>query len=279
MRVTDVLIDLDYTLIDFSYGHGAAIQQLARTYGVDFAAQFRLAFTTVLEAKRVQNGDWSSVRGGEAGYESLCSALRVLQGRGEWHPWSRELYALHAAKLTQRSLTTTEVATIATMYWKEVEQRSTVYPDVADFLGRLDTKGIRYHIFTGSDARLAWNGQCWMYDPAYSRRLKMERLQVVARVLAAYGLAPTSIITGDPLDKPDSIYYQRLVENVEQVTGHAFNPETSIAIGDSFIGDVQEPVRQLGLKAGYWLYRSSQHKRERLGSRQWKVGSLSQVPL
>lgn len=112
----------------------------------------------------------------------------------------------------------------------------------------------------------------WLYDQEYSRKVKAERVQS----LIQQGLHIASVTIGDPIDKPDPLFYKTMVQNAERAIGKAINPSTAITVGDSHEADVRAPLACLGFHAGYWL--TPGQPSTQLDERTMSIGSLLDIP-
>lgn len=250
--IRDVFIDVDYTLTDFEIGHQVGIIQLEQKYGKKFATEIDLWFKTILQGLRVKDEDWSQVYGGKEWFYRLRRELAITQGDASVNEWSREIACMWAAKSIGMHFTEHDAIEASNMYWGCVSDYSLIYDDATEFLNMLRERGIRYHIFTGSDARLRWDSK-WIYDPVYASGMKAQRLIALRR----QGIYPHSMTIGDPIDKPRAEFYISMFQNAEQACG-AIDPQKCITVGDSYQGDVITPKTVCGFLRGYWIQRECQ---------------------
>lgn len=271
--VTDVFLDLDYTVVDFDAAHALAIAAITEKYGVDFATTLAGWFQTTLEGRRIRGEDWSRVPGGRTTFDAIAKAIHVELGTGTYLPWSRQLGAVYVQEALGLPVKREEAEHIGNFYWRILAANVAVYPSAQEFLQRLQVAGVRFHIFTGSDSHLQWVGGKWVYDPEYSRQVKAERI----KPLAGLGLQPASITIGDPIDKPHPEFYEAMMRNATAAVGKPIDPSRAITVGDSHEADVRAPLALLGFRAGYWL--KPGQSSARIDERTMSVGSLNEIPI
>ncbi len=271
--IRHVFGDLDYTFLDYDSAHRAAIDVMAKSLGDEFVEAFDGCFQTLHWGGQVQNDDWSAVPGGKAGYFNLRHQLEVMQCSGHPFPWSREIMALYAAQRAYMQLDPPEAEQFADAYWNIISSKARLYPDAFKLLGNMKAYDVCCHIFTGSDSSLRWKDGHWKYDPELSKQRKYERIAP----LREYGFLPTSVTTGDPIDKPERAFYdQTMLRACVAITGN-INPNECITVGDSFRGDVEMPMKQLHIPQGYWLQRGKPS--QQLAPNIAMIGSLEEIPL
>lgn len=277
--IRHVFMDLDYTTLDYGSAHRAAIDVFAKSVSEEFAEAFDGCFQILHWGGQVQNDDWSAVPGGEAGYVDLRHRLHTLQAGGHPFPWSREIMALYAAQKAGLHLDPQEAEKFADAYWSILSSKARLYPDAFKLLGNMRMYDVCYHITTGSDSCLRWKDAHWKYDPELSKQRKHERIAP----LRECGFLPTSVTTGDPIDKPlPEFYTQAMLRACIAITGN-IDPKECITVGDSYSGDVAMPMGHLGIPQGYWLQRG-ESTRQLLPTQQTKsnvviINSLEEIPL
>ncbi|MFA6553552.1 MAG: hypothetical protein WCT27_03925 [Patescibacteria group bacterium] len=250
-NVTDVFFDVDYTIADFGPAQRQALDVMVVKYGRDFTEHFGLLFHTILEGLRAKQGHWDAVPGGQAAYLSLRERMTGLVPSEKPQIWSRELYALLAGEYVGKPLTPVACLEVAETYWSACADFCRPFSDAVTLAAALERRGVRYHFFTSSDFRLVFRNGQWQYDPVYSEEKKLPRILRLGK----FGVHPTSISIGDPIDKPELEFYRKVLATAEQMSKATIDVRQCMFIGDSFAGDVQVPVERLGANFGFWLQR------------------------
>lgn len=248
-NISDIFFDVDYTIVDFGEAQRKTLVEMKKKFGDEFVTHFDQVFHTILEGLRAKHGHWEAVPGGEKAFISVRNRIAELVPNEKPQVWSRELYAVLAGEFVRHPLTPQECMGVAETYWTGVADYSRPFTDAIDLLTWLTKQRIRYHFFSSSDFRLTYTYNAWHYDPAYSEKKKRVRIEC----LSEYGVRPVSISIGDPIDKPEVSFYQKILTNAEQAVGSPISPGQCAFVGDSYAGDAQAPVEKLGAAKGFWL--------------------------
>lgn len=246
-----IFFDIDYTILDIEPAHRQAIASLGKKYGEVFADEFDTIFHVILEGKRVKDDVWASISGGKKAYESTLNQIQNLTRHQRPFIWSRELHAFLASQRVKKPLTPKDSIMVAELYWSGIAHYGRPYSDAKELVDVLTQRSIEYHFFTSSDFRLKWSAGAWQYDPDYSARRKMERIVELRR----FGMQPRSIAIGDPIDKPETAFYKKMLHTASEEVKRVIKPQQSIIVGDSYVVDVQVPTERLHFSRGYWLRR------------------------
>lgn len=232
-----VVSDIDYTLVDFGKGHQAAIEALAGIFGGLFADEVSRIFHLVLEGlRRAEGTDWQE----RSEFQSAMGQIKQLQA--PWvdtygiKPWSRESWIIIAAQQLQMALTPQQIEQGRDVYWHTLSSNAMLYDDARELLASLQEMGIPLVLMTSSDSicRVAADHTV-KYDPIYSEQCKKERLK---RLPLQY----QALIIGDPIDKPDPKFFDKVFQAV--ATFGNFPMQNVLVIGDSEKSDLQEPERR-----------------------------------
>jgi FMN phosphatase YigB (HAD superfamily) len=269
--ISDFFFDIDYTLLDFEPAHRQAIALLGQRHGERFAGEFIKIFQIILEGKRVKGNEWQTVPGGKSAFDDILHQIQALTQDDKPFMWSRELHAWLAGQRVEQPLTSSQCLEVAEQYWSGIMAFGQLYHDVPDLITELNRRAIRYHLFTSSDFRLQWVNGKWKYDPGYSTDKKMERVVHLQQL----GINPASIMIGDPIDKPEILFYEKMLEQASHASGQAIQPEHCVVVGDSYAGDVQVPVEQLHFQSGYWLRRDGHSAR--ISQNIFSINSLTEI--
>jgi FMN phosphatase YigB (HAD superfamily) len=232
-----VISDVDYTLVDFGKGHEVAIEALAQTYGRLFADEVGSLFHLVLEGfRRTENTGWQE----RQAFQRLIVQIQQLQAPSlATHGlklWSRETWMIIAAKKLQIKLTPEQIEAGRDMYWGTLSENLLLYNDTQVFFETLQNMGIPLVLMTSSDSicRVAADYSV-LYDPKYSEQYKRRRLEKLS-------LPYQELVIGDPIDKPDPRFFDKVFQEVAQYGN--FPLEKILVIGDSERSDLQEPKRR-----------------------------------
>ena len=232
-----VVSDIDYTLVDFGTGHRAAIEALAQIFGRQLANEVNWMFHLVLEGlRRTEDVNWQE----RMVFQEVLSQMHQLQAPSltmyGLKPWSRESWLILVAKKLQIVLTPEQVEAGRDLYWNTLSENIVLYEDAKAFLEAIRQVGIPLILMTSSDSicRVA-DDYSVLYDPAYSEQYKMRRLE---RLPLSY----QELVIGDPIDKPDPRFFDKVFQTVAQYEN--FPMEKILVIGDSERSDLQEPRRR-----------------------------------
>jgi FMN phosphatase YigB (HAD superfamily) len=235
-----LISDIDYTLVDFGKGHWAAIEALANIFGRQLADEVSRIFHLVLEGHRRAEG---TAWGGAQAFQEVMDRIKQLQA--PWletygiKPWSREAWIIIVAQRLQLPLTPQQVEEGRDAYWHALSDSAMLYDDTRVFLASLQETGIPLVLMTSSDSICrVEEDHTVKYDPVYSEQYKRKRLK---RLPLEY----QALVIGDPIDKPDPRFFDRVFQAVAGLGNFPMNK--ILVVGDSERSDLQEP-RQRGCK-------------------------------
>jgi FMN phosphatase YigB (HAD superfamily) len=232
-----VVSDIDYTLVDFGKGHQAAIEALAGIFGRHLANEVSKIFHLVLEGlRRTEDADWEE----RQAFQDVLEQIKRFQA--PWlamygiKPWSREAWIIIAAQQLQMTLSPHLVEAGRDVYWQALSNNAALYKSAYKFLENLREARIPLILMTSSDSicRVAADYTV-KYDPVYSQQYKRKRLKQLP-------LQYQDLVIGDPIDKPDSRFFDRVFQVV--ATFGNFPMENILFVGDSEKSDLQEPGRR-----------------------------------
>lgn len=182
----------------------------------------------------------------------------ILLKYGEVKRWSREICLYLAAKKYNIKLTNQQILTATNNLWTKISELAIFYPDALPFLRKLMDNNIPIYLITSSDSRLTLNENngLFNYDPAYSRKLKMKRLQKFIDL----GIPESHIFIGDPIDKPHPHIFRQALQIAEK-SSPLKSPLLKlkfIMVGDSIKNDLL-PAQQAGFNKFIYLNRQSRN--------------------
>lgn len=233
-----IVADIDYTLIDFDKGHKEGIKALSQIFGEQFAQEVSDMFHLILEGHRRSEDEYWKKR---EEFNKLMARMMELQKLSlpSFGPkvWSREAWILITAEKFQKRLTPQQIENGRDAYWMALSRNLTLYEDAKSFLQLINQLELPLILMTGSDSVLKVNEDySLVYDPNYSEEYKEKRL-------SALPFSYQKVAIGDPTDKPDPRYFEKLFQMVRGFGN--FPPENVLVVGDSERNDLQIP-QQLG---------------------------------
>lgn len=256
--------DLDDTLISTMDVHKKACEGVYLTavnyYQENIARQasdlFCHYFALLFDAYHLKNeDDWKNPNFNKQEYEELLTRMKLAQKNvlAKFHfikKWSREVLIKLALEktLTDFKIPTNQelnkeiVYKSAEKYWNLTVEYMHVFDDAKKLLEKIKEVGEHIFIMTSSDGRLLMdNNYEFYYNPAYSERLKRERIEK----MQDKGLIYDGLIIGDPQDKPSIEYFEKCIALAENYTKNKINNSDFIVVGDSYEGDLKIPLEQL----------------------------------
>lgn len=249
--------DIDDTLIDTAGTSHLASEGIRKVFTDYFdlkiankvTRSFNDIFNLLLAGYRVkQREDWKNVQGGKNAFDTLLNQIESYQinikkDYGAIKKWSRETLIKIAADMNNLSITPEVVHEGANSYWVTLTNKTIVFSGAKKLFNYLNKKDQPIFLMTSSDARLKMqkNGQ-FIYDPAYSEKLKRERIELLRRKNLEFRL----VSIGDPEDKPSIKFFQKAVSMAEASLGYSLNLNDCIAVGDSYAGDLETPHKRMG---------------------------------
>ncbi len=162
--------------------------------------------------------------------------------------WSRELWLRYLSDQQKLGLDGKTITQTIDAYWDAVSTGSQAYTEAINYLRCLDRENL--FIITGSDRRLVFEGESMRYDPKISEKKKVIRVENQG----LKGLFSKShIITGDPFDKPDPKFWQRVID----ITGLS-DKSKGVVVDDSL--SIVLSAKVFGFR-GYLLDRKKFYKK------------------
>jgi len=232
-----VVSDIDYTLVDFGKGHQVAVEALAGILGRHLADEVNRIFHLVLEGlRRTEDTDWPE----RSAFQVLMDQIKRLQAPYlEMYgikPWSRESWIIIAAEHLQLPFTPQQVEAGRDTYWHTLSSNIAIYDDAQEFLANLRKAEIPLILMTSSDSVCRVETDYTVkYVPTYSEQYKRRRLK---RLPLQY----QALAIGDPIDKPDSRFFDKVFQAVAEFGN--FPMHKILVVGDSERNDLQEPRRR-----------------------------------
>lgn len=177
----------------------------------------------------------------------------VVEKYGEVKRWSREACLFIAAEKFGVKLTNEQIQVVINALWDKITQYATFYDDAKPFLLHLLSDKISFYLITSSDSRLILDDkkQLFLYDPEYSRQLKMRRLKIFLDL----GIPEDHIFIGDPYDKPKTWVFEKALKQAKKELGKKFQ---SIMVGDSPTNDLI-PAQKAGMNILVWMDRKAKN--------------------
>jgi len=233
-----VVSDIDYTLSDFGAGHKQAIKKLADIFNKKLAKKLDEMFYLILEGHRFSlKENWQN----RGKYNQLVKKIKKIQKNfiPQYGPklFSREAWSIIAAQELGLKITSQQVKKIRDIYWQNVGQGASIYPDAQVFMSQIKRLKLPFILMSGSDSILRVRSNLELnYDPEFATNYKQTR---VAQLPLEYD----KLVIGDPIDKPDKRFFNKLFKVVENL-----NPTSKskiLVVGDSERNDLEIP-RSLG---------------------------------
>jgi len=235
-----IVSDIDYTLIDFETGHQAGIEALSQIFDEQFAKEVSQMFNLILEGhRRLENENWEK----RAQLNFLIKRIMELQSpfinQYGIKVWSRETWILLTAEKLRKPVDRKQIERGRDSYWKALSQNATLYSDAKPFLELLQRMKLPLILMTGSDSILKINDNLSLkYDPTFSKQYKRNRLK-------ALPFSYQGLVIGDPIDKPNPRFFEKLFKTVTNTLGFSPPMDKILVIGDSQRNDLEIPS-QLG---------------------------------
>lgn len=238
--VEAVAADVDHTLFDFDPAHEAAVKAVRSRIDKRLGESLGAVFELMLAGSRLPaDRAWDR-------REEFDAMIRRIAEFQPWadpaHPrkWSRESWMQVINDRDALGMAPSDIARASETYWKTLGSSGGIYPDARTFLRRLKERRIPLVLMTASDSMLKMENGEFVYDAAFARRKKTERL-------ALMDIPHASAVIGDPHDKPSAAFYDQVDEAVYSVG--ADNVGRAVSVGDSLRGDVEVPAER-----GYRAY-------------------------
>ncbi len=251
------LFDVDDTLTDTAAMHRSAeptvAASLSKSIDPEVARNIASRFISIFDDLLAVHQATTSTA-----LNAASEPLRKLQGRVQscqkdiqqrWRitkPFSREILLKIACEDFGILIEPFRLAKIADDYWQYVSDNIQFIEDALELAKALAINQTPLYLITSSDARfqLKGNGQ-FDYDPEYSRRFKHNRLSKLRK----HGVMFRDAIIGDPIDKPDTRYYDSVFSAIEKDLGRTVSPQNVVVVGDSYRSDIEtlETEKRLGL--------------------------------
>lgn len=226
-----ILADIDYTFIDTDICHRKGVVAIEKLLGKDFAQGIDDLFNLILVGHRKSSDEnWS--RRDE--FNSIIEKTNELQKSLIYKKvWSRGVWIILIAEKLGISLEKKEVKKARDAYWEAFSKGSSLYPDVEVFIEGIKKDNLPLVLMTGSDSILKIQKDLSVdYDPGYSEERKKERLKMLP-------FKYEGLIIGDPVDKPDERFFNRVFEVIDGLG--KYSKDRVLAIGDSKRNDLEVP--------------------------------------
>lgn len=120
--------------------------------------------------------------------------------------WSRELWLKYLSDKYELGLEGEFIMKVIDGYWEALADSSPLFPDVGEYLGRQRNLGA--YVITASDRRIAISQDTIRYDPSYSEKQKMSRIE---RTGLCKFINKENIVVGDPFDKPGDMFWSKII--------------------------------------------------------------------
>lgn len=221
--------DLDHTLIDFDVAQAAGIKAIAQTKSPEFAEYISSLFQTLLAKHQGKETD-------EKKHQMIIDEVQKIERniilQYGLRKWCREAWIIITAKQLGVSIDAEEVTKIRDAYWSALDKNSILYKDVLPFLEILKNKNRKLIIMTGSDNLMTVLPDLSLsYDPVFSDTYKTKRVDSLP-------MHYDSLVIGDPIDKPDPRFFDRVFDQVKKLGGTL---EQTLFVGDSVSSDLAFP--------------------------------------
>lgn len=232
-----VVPDVDYTIADFGQGHRVGIAAWSSLFGEEFAQEADRVFQLKLEGqRRLPDELWNK----RDEFNAIMKMTRELQQscgeRNGVKVFSRETDLIITAQKLGKILTKEEIEKGRDVYWDAVGRYSGIYSDAWGFLKYIKKMNRPLILMSGSDGIMKVSKYgCLTYDPQFSACRKQRRFQHLS---FTYDRA----VFGDPIDKPDPRFFNRVMMAAQNITGYVPKAEKILFIGDSLKNDLQVPA-------------------------------------
>ncbi len=235
-----VICDIDYTLVDFDQAHEAGMGAIGAVMGQEFAREVAKCFHLTLHGHRMTTErDWpdrAEYEGLQEKTKSLYESFSSVHGH---KVWSREAWIILTADKLKMKITKVQVEHLRDAYWNAVAKNSPLYEDAKYFLATLEKDQAALVLMTGSDSILQISDDLSvMYEPKFSEEYKKRRVEKM-------NLHAREVIIGDPIDKPDPRYFEKVFGQVMRISDAKKNE--ILFVGDSLRNDLEVPA-SLGYK-------------------------------
>ena len=168
--------------------------------------------------------------------------VNIVQKYGQIKKWSREALLFIAAEKFGSKLSSAQIQESTDKLWQAITAHNPFYPDALRFLDFLFSHRSHFYLISSSDCRLKLDNseEQFIYDPRYSRNLKLRRLDKFIKM----GVPQGNIFIADPYDKPDPWIFTQALAKAKKDIGAEF---ISIMAGDSVNNDLL-PARLAGMQ-------------------------------
>lgn len=268
--------DVDYTLVDSEKGHLAGIEAIKNKIHPKIGQRVDTLFKIILWGMRVKNkDDWEKVPGGKKAFDKLYKNISQLQKRmiQEYKKpkvWSREILIYLAAKDVGINFSLEEAIKGRDIYWQTVREIDYPFHHAVQLFKTLKQLKRPVYLHSSSDSILKISQGEFIYDPSYSQAYKLKRIES----LKNKGLYFNKVIIGDPIEKPHRAFYATALKLIEQDLKRPIDPREIIAVDDSYIGDVEMPLK-LGFGKGFHF--KPGEKPHKISENLFIVGELTQI--
>ncbi len=235
-RISVVIADIDYTLMDFAVAQQAAIDALTLKYGNEFSSTVNSIFMLINEEHQHKDSNtWNRKKDFEKIMKEIAEIEQPSFAQYGFKRWSRESWMIIASRRLDMNFTKIDVEECRDTYWKAHANNSHLYKDAAIFLEELKDRNIPLILMTSGDSVMKVNDNLRLtYDPNFSETYKMRRISILP-------LKYSSIIFGETVDKPDPKFFELVYSDLNKLG--SFDKNSVLFIGDSPKSDLMVPEK------------------------------------
>jgi FMN phosphatase YigB (HAD superfamily) len=190
---------------------------------------------------------WQNIPGEHAAYDQFLRRIEkmqqpILAQYGCIKKWSREVFLAIIAEDLGMDIKADQIEAAIHAFWNRLTQHVEIIASSRALLETIQAHRRPIYIATSSDGRLQMqsNGQ-FIYDPVYSRQLKRKRIEA----LRSRGLFFSDVYIGDPEDKPQPVFFEKMLSLAEKNLSVSIDTRNCIMVGDSLNGDIRTPRDQM----------------------------------
>lgn len=235
-KISVVIADIDYTLMDFAIAQQAAIDALASKYGNEFSSTVNDIFMLINEEHQHKDSNtWDR----KIDFEKIINEITEIEKPSleqyGLKRWSRESWMIIASRQLKMNFAKADVEECREIYWKAHANNSHLYSDAEVFLEELKKRRIPLILMTSSDSVMKTNDDLTLtYDPDFSGAYKMKRISILP-------IEYSSIILGETVDKPNPKFFELVYADLNKLG--SFERNSVLFIGDSPKSDLMVPEK------------------------------------
>lgn len=235
-KISVVIADIDYTLMDFAVAQKAAIDALTSKYGNGFSSAVNDIFMLINEEHQHKNSNtWDRKMDFEKVMNEIIEIEQPSFTQYGLKRWSRESWMIIASRRLKMKFTKVDVEECRETYWKAHANNSHLYKDAEIFLNELKKRKIPLILMTSGDSVMKINDDLTLtYDPDFSGSYKMKRISNLP-------LQYSSIILGETVDKPDPKFFELVYSDLNKLG--SFDKNSVLFVGDSPKSDLMVPEK------------------------------------